>query len=188
MSWGFAIEALIGPAGATGTGFTTDRARLDPELGQPLSASGTFPQYNKTDGTNFPISLLGYDDTADDAIFFKFFPSTYGSGNLTLLIEWYSATGQVTGDVVWSAQIACITPGDAQSVETKAFAAAQTATTTVNGTARGMTQTSITISNLDSIAAGDLVWIKVQRTGSAGGDTMTGDANLMFATVSWSTT
>lgn len=183
MGMGFAIGTLIGPPGL---GFLTDRSRLDPELGQFLS-SGNFPTYKKVDGTNFPISCLGYNDTTVQDAFFKFFPSTYGSGNLTLTLEWYSATGQTSGAVKWGASLSAIAPGAAQSVETASFATQDVATTTVNATAKGMTQTVITITDLNSIAAGDLVWIRIERVANDGGDTMTGDANLMFATVSWST-
>jgi hypothetical protein len=183
MTMGFAIGTLIGPPGI---GFLVDRQRLDPEMGQPLSA-GNFPTYSKTDGTNFPLSLLGYDDTTVQSMFFKFLPSTYGSGNLTLTLEWYSATGQVAGNVVWGAAIACVVPGSAQSVETKALATQDTTTTAVNASAKGLTQTVITISDLDSIASGDLVWIRIQRIANSGSDTMTGNANLLYAVVSWST-
>lgn len=183
MSMGYAQGALIGPPGP---GFIVDRSRLDPELAQYL-ATGNFPTYKLVAGTNFPISCLGYNDTTVQDVFFKFFPSTYSSGNLTLTIEWYSATGQTSGAVVWGASLCCIAPGAAQSVETATFATQDKATTTVNGTAKGLTQTIVTITDLNSIAAGDLVWLRLERVANDAGDTMTGDANMIFSTVSWST-
>mgnify|MGYP001572815021 CR=1 FL=1 len=84
------------------------------------------------------------------------------------------------------AAIAAATAGDAQSVETDGLATATTATTTVNGTARGPNETSVTISNLDSIAAGDWVCIKFYRDADA--DNMAGDASLVGLALSYSDT
>jgi len=187
MGMGFAYPGQTGPAGANGVGFATDRQRFDPEIGQPLSA-GNFPTYSKTDGTNFPLSLLGFNDTTVQSIFFKVFVSTYGSGNLTLKILWYSDTAQTTGDVVWGAALCPIAPGAAQSVLTGTFATQDTATTTVNSNASGLTLTTITISDLGGFANGDLTWIQIQRVASSGSDTMTGNANMLYAELSWSTT
>lgn len=78
--------------------------------------------------------------------------------------------------------MAAITPGDAQSVETKAFASATTTTTTVTATAKALTSTAITLSNLDSVANGDTVWIKILRTDTS----MTGDAIIIRGSMSYS--
>jgi len=184
MGFGFVYPGQTGVAGA---GFATDRQRFDPEMGQPLSA-GNFPTYSKTDGTNFPISLLGFNDTTAQSIFFKAFISTYGSGNLTLKILWYSDTAQTSGAVVWGAAISAIAPGAAQSVLTASLATQDSATTTVNGTASGLTLTTITISDLGGFVNGDLLWIQIQREAASGSDTMTGNADLIYAELSWSTT
>jgi hypothetical protein len=181
--FGFAKQALVGPAGV---GFLTDRQRLDPEPPQPLSA-GNFPTYSKFDGTNFPISLLGYNDTTAQSMFWKCFISTYGSGNLTLKLLWYSDTGQTTGNVVWGAAISAIAPGAATNVTTAALATQDTATTAVNGNTKGLTLTTITISDLGGFVNGDLLWIQIQRVAASGSDTMTGNANLVCAELSWST-
>ena len=46
--------------------------------------------------------------------------------------------------MTWTAALAAMSQGDAQSVETKAFATSQSTTTTVNATAKGDTGTAIT--------------------------------------------
>jgi hypothetical protein len=162
---------------------------LMPEEGQPATA--TFPQYQKVAGSNFPVSCLAYDAATKETIFFKFHATGYGSGNLTLDVFWYADTAS-SGDIVWGAQVAAITPNvDTQDVETKAFAAANTATQTHLGTTgQRLHQCTITItvSNLDGVVAGDIVWLALYRDAAAGGDTMTGDALFIEALLSYSDT
>ncbi len=147
-----------------------------------------FPQYNKINGTNFPPTALFYDASTAESAFFKFSAISYGSGNLTLELLWYADTAS-SGDVVWGASINAITPNtDTQDVETDAFATENTATDSHLGTTgQRVHSVSITISNLDSIAAGDLCWLKVRRVAADGSDTMTGDAGLLLAILSYST-
>lgn len=161
--------------------------QLLPEEGQPLATN--FPQYLKNNGTNFPISCLAYDAATKETIFFKLHATSYGSGNLTLQIFWYADTAS-SGDIIWGVQIAAITPDtDTQDVETKAFATANTVTDTHLGTTgQRLHQCTITISNLDSIASGDIVWLALYRDAAAGGDTMAGDAMLIEALLSYSDT
>lgn len=158
-----------------------------PEGAQFLAAN--FPAYSKINGTNFPVSGLAYDAATDEAAFWKFFANNYGSGNLTLTILWYADTAS-SGDVIFGAQIAAITPNtDTQDVETDGLATANTATDTHLGTTgQRVHSVDITISNLDSIASGDLVHIRIYRDADAGGDTMTGDAILLMAILSYSDT
>jgi hypothetical protein len=134
-------------------------------------------------GTNFPVDGIAFPSGGSKALYLKIGAELYGnSGNWTLDLAWYSRSGSTSGNVQWVAALAAITPGDAQSVETKAFATSQNVTTTVNSTGKGETPASITITNLDSVNAGDTVWIKITR----GSDTMTGDAILIRGSVSYS--
>jgi hypothetical protein len=160
--------------------------QLDPGSAQFLSSS--FPALVKN-GTNFPIAGLAYDAAADEAAFWHFRAVRYGSGNLTATVEWYADTAS-SGDVVWGTQLAAITPNtDTQDVETKALATANTATDTHLGTTGQRLHTiDVTISNLDSLALDDAVWLRVYRDADAAGDTMTGDAILTLVTVSYSDT
>lgn len=147
-----------------------------------------FPQYLR-DGTNFPVTRLRFDPATKQNAFFKLKAINYGSGNLTLVIRWAGDTA-TSGDVIWGAQIACITPDtDSQDVTTKALATAQTVTDTHLGTtAKRVMTCSLTITNLDSIAANDDVFITIYRDAAAGGDTMTGFADLIEAELSYSDT
>ena len=139
--------------------------------------------------TNFPVPFLAFDPAADEIAFTRFVATSYGSGNLTLTILWYADSAS-SGDVVWSAAIGAITPDtDSQDIETDAFATANTVTDSHLGTTGQRVHAAvITISNLDSIAAGDLVQLKLSRTGSSGSDTMTGDALVVGCTLAYSDT
>jgi hypothetical protein len=160
---------------------------LFPEDAQFLAAN--FPAFSRLLGTNFPVSVLAYDAATKETAFFKLEAVRYGSGNLTLVIRWLGDTA-TSGDVIWGAQIAAYTPDtDTGDITTKAFATANTVTDTHLGTTakREMTCT-ITISNLDSIAANDTFWLALYRDAAAGGDTMTGDALFVEARLEYSDT
>lgn len=156
------------------------KIQLLPEAARFLTTA--FPALAVVAGTNFPVMGLGFDTTTQEAAFWVFKASDYTSGNLTVDIEWYAAA--TSGTVQFGAQIACQTPSDAQSVLTKSLATATTSgTVTKSGTANGPMRNAITVSNLDSIAANDLVWLRLYRDVAA--DSMAGDAIVTLVEVSY---
>lgn len=158
---------------------------LAPEEAQFLASA--FPQYVKNNGTNFPVSGLAFDAATDEAAFWKFLAVDYTSGNLTLDLFWYADTA-TSGNIVWDAQIAAITPEtDTQDVETKTFAAISSVTDSHLGTTgQRLHKATITLSNLDSLAADDVVWLRVNRDANNASDTMAGDAILTLVQLSYS--
>jgi len=148
-----------------------------------------FPRFNRFAGTNFPLTLLAYDSATNQSAFWRFVSTSYGSGNLTLDLHWCADTA-TSGAVKWSTAIGCILPNtDTTDATTKALATTQTVTTTHLGTtARRIHKSTITISNLDSIATGDFAILQVQRLGSDAADTMAGDAWLTGMALSYSDT
>lgn len=163
--------------------------QLLPEEAQFLATA--FPQLLKINGTNFPVSGLAYDATTDEAAFWKFRAHNYGSGNLTLDIEWYADTAS-SANVVWEAQIAAITPNtDTQDIETDALATLNFVQDTHLGTTgQRLHRATITISNLDSLAADDYVALRLARdaNGTSATDDLTGDAIVTLVTLSYSDT
>lgn len=158
--------------------------QLDPAAAQFLASA--FPALVKN-GTNFPVMALAFDAATDEAAFWPFRAINYGSGNLTVAIDWYADTA-TSGDVIWEVQIAAITPDtDTQDTETKALATANTVTDTHLGTTgQRLHRASVTVSNLDSLANNDDVWIRVARDANNASDTLTGDAQVVLVTVSYS--
>jgi len=149
------------------------------------------PAFTRVSGTNFPVASLAYDATTDESAFWKLKAVNYGSGNITLTISWYADTAS-TANVVWEAQIAAITPDtDTQDVETKAFATLNFVQDTHLGTTgQRLHQCSITISNLDSIAANDIFWLRLARDANSTNatDDMAGDAMFLMGELSYSDT
>jgi len=160
---------------------------LLPEEAQYLASA--FPAFTKVNGTNFPVSGLAFDATSDEAAFWKFVASNYGSGNLTVSIFWYADTAS-SGDVIFDVQISAITPNsDSQDIETDALATANSVTDShIGTTGQRLHQADVTVSNLDSLAAGDLVHLRLNRDANNGSDTMTGDAIVVAVTVAYSDT
>ncbi len=150
--------------------------------------SAAFPALVKA-GTSFPVAGLAYDAATEEAAFWVFRAVSYGSGNVTVSVDWYADTA-TSGDVMWAVQLAAITPDtDTQDVETKALATVNTVTDTHLGTVgQRLHRAVVTVTNLDALAADDDVWIRVARNAANAADTMAGDAALTLATVSWSDT
>ena len=165
----------------------TIKHTLLPEEAQFIAT--VHPAYVKTNGSAFPVSGLAFDAATDEFAFWKFIAQNYGSGNLTVNVLWYADTA-TSGDVIFDAAIAVITPDtDSQDVETKTFATLNTVTDTQLGTtAQRVQRATITISNLDSLAADDAVWFRLSRDANAAGDTMTGDAIVVAVEVTYSDT
>jgi hypothetical protein len=142
-------------------------------------------------GTSFPVEGLAYDAAADEAALWRLVANNYGSGNITLTIFWYADTAS-SGAVVWEAQISAITPNtDSQDIETDGLATLNFVSDShIGTTGQRVHSCDITISNLDSIAAGDLVHVRIARdaNGTSGTDDMTGDAILLMAELSYSDT
>ncbi len=151
--------------------------------------ASTFPQLVHNNGTAFPVIGLAYDASTEEKGYWNFKASNYGSGNLTLVLRWYADTAS-SGDVMWGCKLAAITPDtDTQDVETKSLATQQTVTDSHLGTtAQRLHTCSITVSNLDSVAADDECWLEISRVAANGADTMTGDAILVDAELQYSDT
>lgn len=160
---------------------------FQPQDGVPPTSG--YASFDVVAGTNFVIPCLDFDASTDESILWFFNATGYGSGNLTVQVQWYADTAS-SGDVIWAAQLACITPNtDTQDIETKAFGTANTVTDSHLGTTnQRLHSADITLSNTDSIAAGDYCVLKIYRDADAGGDTLTGDASLVKLVVSYSDT
>lgn len=136
-----------------------------------------------TTATNAPL-ITGYAfSVANEGIFFRFQAFNYGSGNVSVLCDWMArTTATVTGSITWGAALSVVTPGDAQSLITDGIATENTQNTTTSATGNGMVRTTIAVSNLDSLAAGDSVLLRIRMTATA----ITGDAFLLGVTVQYS--
>lgn len=140
-------------------------------------------------GTNFPVESLKFDPANDWDAFWRLRAVRYGTGNLTVDIDWYADTA-TSGDAVWIAQLAAVTADvDTGSVEAKGLAAANTVTDTHLGTtAKRLHRATVTVTNLDGLAVDDAVWLRVARDADNVADSLAGFVFITEVTVSYSDT
>ena len=128
-----------------------------------------------------------FDPSTDEHLQFSFrMPQDYASGPVLKLLWKASVTAN---SVVWGSRLSAITPADVDTPNEHAFATANTATTAANTTeARRLVETSITLTNADSVAAGDLVILQVYRDADNASDGVTVDAELVAVSLEYTTT
>jgi hypothetical protein len=150
-------------------------ARFTPRENQPpATAFATLDTRNS-------IAVLDFDAATDEsAIFSGVVPENANlASGLEIRLAWM-ATSATSGNCRWGVQIErCTTDLDADSFDT-----ATEATGAANGTSGIATLTSITVTAIDGITAGDTFRIRVFRNADdATNDTMTGDAELIAVEV-----
>lgn len=150
-------------------------------VGLPESAhfpSTKFPQLTQINQR----PVLAYDAATDEAAYWTDVAPQGLTGTLTLLIT-YCMASATSGTVGLQAQIEAISDGDTVDVDsaTSFDTVNNSASTTVPGTAGFIDQITITLTNVDSIAAADLYRISVNRDadGSAITDSASGDLYLL---------
>lgn len=135
-----------------------------------------------------PVYSLAYDQATLEAAYWTIPVFNYGSGNVSLLIDWFCTP--ITGSVIWGGALQAQTPGDAQSVLTDALvpliASQTTVTTAASGTVSGPTRSTLVLTSLDSLAAGDIVTFKLYRDAANASDSMAGDAKVRAVTLQYS--
>lgn len=134
---------------------------------------------------------LDFDASTDEHAWFAFrMPADYASGG-TVKIQWLSSATTAT-TVRWGVRIGAITPADADTPAEHAEATATTGGSSNNTTEAGrLTELSLDCSsNMDSAAAGDLVFILIYRDadGTSGTDDLAVDASLVMAAFEYTTT
>lgn len=153
----------------------TTRVSLTPE-------SASFPL------TNFaPLSTINerfclmFDASTDETAYWTFVAPQGLSGALSLVVSYIMASA-TTGSVRFEGKVEAVTAGDATDLDAgTSFDATNSAGGTVPGTAGYLQQITITLTNADSIAAGDYVRVSLNRDadGTTGTDDATGDCYVL---------
>lgn len=129
---------------------------------------------------------LAFDASTEEWCSWSFvMPADYASALTAKVI--YKMTSATTGGVAWDVRVAAVSDADSQDVDAKAFGAANVGTDTVPGTAGHENIVSITLTNADSVAAGDFVVIRLARAVANGSDTATGDAEMIGFALTYTT-
>jgi hypothetical protein len=142
------------------------------------------PLDNQPPATNFAtldtrnsVALLDFDAaTAEDAVFVGVIPEgAVLTSGIIVRLSW-AATSATSGDCRWLVDIEKTTGHD---IDADGFDTAVAGTTTTAAASGEVNTTAITITTIDSVAAGDAFRVRVRRDAADAGDTMTGDAELV---------
>lgn len=164
----------------------TIKQQLGPEERLASAQTGHAPLAVLDGGAGDPqIPALLFDAATDEEAQFLLDVSQYGSGNVTVKVR-FSMASATTGNVVLTAALMAYTPGDAVDLVTDTFAAVNSATISVPGTAGHMKEGTITISNLDSLAGGDYALLKITRDADHASDTASGDMEFTGVQIEYS--
>ena len=165
------MSNITSAGGSTGSSGTKTYAVFTPIQYQPPAT------FFATPDTRTSIAVLDFDDsTGEDAIFVGIIPegANLGSG-LKIRIKW-TATSATSGNCIWTTAIMALNA--TTDIDADSFDSTATVTTAAPGTS-GFTATSeITITTIDSLAAGESYRIKISRNAGSVSDTMTGDAEV----------
>jgi hypothetical protein len=131
---------------------------------------------------------LSFDDTTVEgcrSVPFQM-PAAYtGSGTLKADVHYIMASA-TTGTVNFEASVEAFTAADAVDLDAgESFDTANSGSATVPATAGHLGVMTITLTNKDSVAAGDYVRLKIERDADDAGsdDSATGDARLLQVVV-----
>lgn len=126
--------------------------------------------------------VLAFDAATDESAYWTGVAPQGLTGALTLVVTYMMASA-TSGAVGFQAQIEAVSDGDATDLDagTSFDAVNNSASTTVPATAGYIDQISITLTNADSLAAGDYFRLSLNRDadGSAITDSATGDAYVL---------
>ena len=137
--------------------------------------------------SNFPQLLLSnrrpalaFDAATPEAAYWTFIAPQGITGPVVAICT-YAMVSATSGTTEFEVSVEAITDGDATDTDaTTSFDSVNTGSATVPGTAGYIDQISVTLTNADSIAAGDLVRVQVARDADDGtNDTATGDLYLL---------
>lgn len=130
---------------------------------------------------------LAYDDTTDESAVSRerIMPATYtGLGTLKAAVRYEMATA-ASGGVKFDVQVEAVTAGDAVDLDASdSFDSSNTNYGTVPATAGYPQEIIITLTNKDSVAAGDDLRIKLfRRPSDTTNDTANGDARVKLVRI-----
>lgn len=131
--------------------------------------------------------FLSYDDTTVESAYSVPFimPAGYtGSGTLKADVS-YTMSTATSGKIDFEISVEAVTSGDAQDIDAgDSFDTANGANETVPATAGYMSILTVTLTNKDSVAAGDYVRLKLERDADDGtNDTASGDARVFHVRI-----
>lgn len=128
---------------------------------------------------------LAFDASTDEMCYWSFrMPADYASG--PVLKVQYKMASATSGNVIISGRLAAVSDGDSTDVDAKALGTDNTSSATaVPGTAGYLDEISLTLTNADSVAAGDYVIVRLARDADNASDTATGDMEVVAVSLEY---
>lgn len=127
--------------------------------------------------------VTDFDATTDEIIYFSFItPADLGTSSWYFDVYWFSNDVGANETCVWEASVSATSEGDVDAITEQAVGTTNFASEDVNTTeANRLIVTTITLSNLDGVAAGDNVVIKFSRDADSTNatDDLTSDSRLL---------
>lgn len=162
------LSQLITFVAANCQGTSAFTSFATPTANAPAAACAT--------GTNTNFGTLDFDAATEESVQYHFPLASDWTGNIDLSFRWRAAA--TSGDVIWAVQTACVADGETGD---PSFNTASTVTDTAKGTTLQFNDASISAITITGCAAGEEFFFRLYRDADAGGDTMTGDAQLIWA-------
>lgn len=132
---------------------------------------------------------LDFDSGTDELIYFAFrLPSDYASG-AALKIQWGGVSSTtITHTARWACEVMALTPDTDGDPDTDSYDTANEVDDDILGTTAGRLQeASLTLTNIDSAAAGDYVKLKFYRNANHANDDLAEDARLWALSLEYTT-
>lgn len=162
---------------------------IDLDLGAARPDVTAPPQAEMLNNTGVTMLRWNFDAATPEYIHFQFvMPGDYASA--LVVRAKFGMVSATTGNIVVEALLMAVTPGDAAAIDTGSLATTNTSgAVAVPGTAGHMKDATVTMTNADSVAAGDWCSLKFGRDADdATNDTATGDLELYGLTLEYTTT
>jgi len=161
---------------------------IDLDLGAAKADVTAPAQGEVLNNTGVTMMRWNFDATADEFIHFQFvMPGDYASA--PVVRAKFAMASATSGDIIVQAALMAVTPGDSAAIDTGSLDTVNASSAvTVGGTAGYMKDVTITMTNADSVAAGDWCDLKFGRDPDNAGDTATGDLELYGLTLEYTTT
>lgn len=122
---------------------------------------------------------MTFDDSSDESgqsVHFAMPAGFTGTGTLKADI-YYIMASATSGNVVWNISVNAVTDGDSEDLSSvSGYDTANAATVAVPATAGYLDVCTITLTNDDSVLAGDYMRLLLTRDANNGSDTASGDA------------
>ena len=131
---------------------------------------------------------LAFDATTQEFVQWQFrLPANYSSSPVIKCI--YKMASATSGGVVIEVKVLAVSDGDSTDVDAATYSTANTSgSLTVPGTAGYIDEISLSLSNVNSWAAGDWVSLLFSRAPADSNDTAAGDMEVIAVSLEYTTT